>query len=228
MRLPGFQKKYLRLPNLPAPEDHLIYLLNAEPLHIPGHADGNSHESDLSTLLEGCLRNDRASQEKLYRRYFSTMMNMIRRYTGDADTARDILNNGFLKAFQKIGQYGHYGSFEGWLRKIMTRAVAEHFRSNKSRPEIISTEALPEHITQYEGHHPLEYKDLLALLQRLPPATRLVVNLFMIEGYTHKEIAELAGISTGTSKWHVAEGKRLLQRLLPKGSFHDKQSSPDE
>lgn len=155
------------------------------------------------------------------------MLDMIRRYTNDRDTAMHILNSGFLKAFQKIGQYNYSGSFEGWLRKIVTNTIAEHFRSNRNKPEIIMTEKLPEHIAQYNGDHPLEYKDLLALLQRLPPATRMVVNLFLIEGYSHKEIAEMAGISTGTSKWHVAEGKRLLQQMLPNGSFHNKQSLPD-
>ena len=201
------------------PELHLLYLLRIEPLHIPGHADDPSHESDLPVLLEGCRRNDRASQEKLYRRYAGTMMDTVRRYTSDRDTAFHILNNGFLKAFQHIAQYAFQGSFEGWLRKIMTNAVAEHFRSKRPDPNVTITSELPEHIAKYEGHQPLEYKDLLALLQRLPPATRIVINLFLIEGYTHKEIAAMTGISVGTSKWHVAEGKKLLQQMLPNGTF---------
>lgn len=188
-------------------------------MHIPGHADDPSHESNLPALLEGCRRNDRACQEKLYRRYAGTMMDTLRRYTSDRDTALHILNNGFLKAFQKIEQYAHHGSFEGWLRKIMTNTVAEHFRNNRHNPKVIITSELPEQIAKYDGHQPLEYKDLLALLQRLPPATRMVINLFLIEGYTHKEIADMTGISIGTSKWHVAEGKKLLQRMLPNGTF---------
>lgn len=188
-------------------------------MHIPGHADDPSHESNLPALLEGCRRNDRACQEKLYRRYAGTMMDTVRRYTSDRDTALHILNNGFLKAFQKIEQYAHHGSFEGWLRKIMTNTVAEHFRNNRHNPKVIITSELPEQIAKYDGHQPLEYKDLLALLQRLPPATRMVINLFLIEGYTHKEIADMTGISIGTSKWHVAEGKKLLQRMLPNGTF---------
>jgi RNA polymerase sigma-70 factor (ECF subfamily) len=147
------------------------------------------------------------------------MMDTVRRYTSDRDTAFQILNSGFLNAFQHIGQYAYQGSFEGWLRKIMTNAVAGHFRSNRPNPQVIVTAELPEHITKYEGHQPLEYKDLLALLQRLPPATRMVINLFLIEGYTHKEIAAMTGISVGTSKWHVAEGKKLLQQMLPNGTF---------
>lgn len=147
------------------------------------------------------------------------MMDTIRRYTNDRDTALHILNNGFLKAFLRIDQYAYQGSFEGWLRKIITNAVAEHFRSNRPNPQVIITSELPDHLTKYDGHQPLAYKDLLALLQRLPPATRMVINLFLIEGYTHKEIAAMTGISVGTSKWHVAEGKRLLQQMLPNGTF---------
>lgn len=147
------------------------------------------------------------------------MMDTIRRYTGDRDTALQILNNGFLKAFKRIDQYAYQGSFEGWLRKIITNSVAEHFRSNRHHPQVVITPELPEHLAKYDGHQPLEYKDLLALLQRLPPATRMVINLFIIEGYTHKEIAAMTGISTGTSKWHVAEGKKLLQQMLPNGTF---------
>lgn len=196
-----------------------MYLLRVDSLHISGHADDPSHESELPALLEGCRRNDRVCQEKLYRRYAGTMMDTVKRYTSDRETALHILNNGFLKAFQRIEQYAHQGSFEGWLRKIMTNTVAEHFRSNRHKANVVITPELPEHFIKYDGHQPLEYKDLLALLQRLPPATRMVINLFMIEGYTHKEIAAMTGISVGTSKWHVAEGKKLLQQMLPKGTF---------
>ncbi|WP_298737897.1 sigma-70 family RNA polymerase sigma factor [uncultured Chitinophaga sp.] len=193
--------------------------MRTDSLHIPGHADDPSHDSELPALIEGCRRNERAFQEKLYRRYAGVMMDIVRRYTSDRETAFHILNNGFLKAFRHIDQYAFQGSFEGWLRKIMTNAVAEHFRSNKAKSPVVITAELPEHIARYEGHQPLEYKDLLALLQRLPPATRMVINLFLIEGYSHKEIAAMTGISVGTSKWHVAEGKKLLQQLLPNGTF---------
>jgi RNA polymerase sigma-70 factor (ECF subfamily) len=125
-----------------------VYLLRVDSLHISGHADDPSHESALPALLEGCRRNDRACQEKLYRRYAGTMMDTVRRYTGDRETALHILNNGFLKAFQRIEQYAHQGSFDGWLRKIMTNTVAEHFRSNRHNANVVITSELPEHITK--------------------------------------------------------------------------------
>jgi len=145
--------------------------------------------------------------------FFDRMLAVIKRNFPDKDTAVSILNNGFLRAFKKISQYNHTGSFEGWLRKIMLHAVADHFQANKaalSRQQA----PLPDNMAMDGAPDPLAFKDLLGVLQQLPPATRLVVNLFMIEGYSHKEIAAMLGISTGTSKWHVSEGKRLMKDLL--------------
>lgn len=162
-------------------------------------------------MLEGCRRNDRLSQERLYYLFFDSMLSMIRRYTADRDQAIDILNNGFLRAFRKIGDYRHSGSFEGWLRRIMVHAVADYFRHGQGQTKEQPTAEIPEHILHANDPDQLGYKDLLLALQRLPPVTRVVINLFIIEGYSHKEIAALLHISTGTSKWHVAEGKRILK-----------------
>lgn len=156
-------------------------------------------------------------QEKLYYLFFDRMLAVIKRYTSDRDQATDILNNGFLRAFQKIGQYGQTGSFEGWLRRIMVHAVADYFRNRGGQMKEQTVAELPGDIAATTTNT-LEYKDLLLVLQQLPPATRIVINLFIIEGYSHKEIAEMLGMSTGTSKWHVSEGKRLLQQYLTAAS----------
>lgn len=138
-------------------------------------------------------------------------MAMIRRYTNDRDKAIDILNNGFLRAFRKIGDYHQTGSFEGWLRRIMVHAIADYFRNAQETAKERSVGDLPEYSLYSNDANQLEYKELLLALHQLPPATRVVINLFIIEGYAHKEIATLLNISTGTSKWHVAEGKRILK-----------------
>jgi RNA polymerase sigma-70 factor (ECF subfamily) len=163
--------------------------------------------------LAGCRINDRLCQEKLYYLFFDRMLAVIRRYTSDRDKATDILNNGFLRAFTKIGQYQQTGSFEGWLRRIMVHAVADYFRNGSGQTKEQMPGELPGDLAITDSNA-LEYKDLLLVLQQLPPTTRIVINLFIIEGYSHKEIAELLQISTGTTKWHVAEGKRLLQRYI--------------
>ncbi len=167
----------------------------------------------LAALLEGCQRNDRLCQEKLYMMFFDKMLAVIRRNFPDRDTALIILNNGFLRAFKKIAQYKQTGSFEGWLRKIVLHAVADYFQAHKAELSR-QRQALTENTAGATVADPMALKDLVAILQRLPPATRVVVNLFIIEGYSHKEIADMLGISTGTSKWHVSEGKRLLKDFL--------------
>lgn len=145
--------------------------------------------------------------------YMDKMLAVIRRNFPDKDTAVSILNNGFLRAFKKISQYNHTGSFEGWLRKIMLHAVADHFQANKAELSRQKSE-LSENTAGADTSDPMAFKDLVRILQQLPPATRLVINLFIIEGYSHKEISAMLGISTGTSKWHVSEGKRVLKGLL--------------
>lgn len=167
----------------------------------------------LTALIEGCKRQDRLCQEKLYGRFFDQMLAVIRRSFSDQDAAISILNNGFLRAFKKIDQYNGRGSFEGWIRRIITHAIADYFREHETELAIQKTE-IKENLPEQHTKDPMAYKDLLQVLQYLPPATRLVINLFIIEGYSHKEIAGMLGISTGTSKWHVSEGKRLLKPLL--------------
>lgn len=183
--------------------------MNQQQHHRPGAAEASAQQEPLATLIEGCRREDRLCQEKLYKYYFDRMIGIVRRYTSDQDAAISILNNGFLRAFRKIAQYSHKGSFEGWLRRIIIHAAADYFREHKTQ---LSSQ-LPENLTGPQPE-PMVYKDLLQVLERLPNATRIVINLFIIEGYSHREIAAMLGISTGTSKWHVSEGKRLLKEML--------------
>lgn len=186
---------------------------------MPDAAGPSSRQPDPQHLIDGCRQQDRLCQEKLYLYYFDKMLGMIRRYTNDHDAAISILNNGFLRAFKKIAQYNSSGSFEGWLRRIVAHAVADYFRDHRLQENNV----LPENLPALPSD-PLAYKDLLLVLQRLPHATRVVINLFIIEGYSHKEIAAMLGISTGTSKWHVSEGKRLLKELLVSSSSYSKSS----
>ncbi|WP_168208644.1 RNA polymerase sigma factor [Chitinophaga sp. XS-30] len=183
--------------------------MNPKYIHTSGHAAHPDQHHALADLIEGCRRQDRLCQEKLYMLYFDRMLGIIRRYTSDQDAAISILNNGFLRAFRKIAQFGHKGSFEGWLRQIIIHAAADYFREHKAG----FSSDLPEQAPAPQAS-PMEYKELLQVLERLPSATRVVINLFIIEGYTHREIAAMLGISTGTSKWHVAEGRRLLKDML--------------
>lgn len=190
----------------------IIASLSTHDSHIKNPAQPLPEE--FSAWLEGCRRQDRLSQERLYRHFYDRMMMVVKRTFQDQDAAVTILNNGFLRAFTRITQFNGTGSFEGWLRRIMHHSAADYFRQNKLRLQ--AETSLPPETEVHDKYEPTAYRELLQLLRFLPPATRMAVNLFVIEGYSHKEIAAMLGISTGTSKWHVSEGKRLLKDFLIK------------
>jgi len=202
-------------PNLSPPSGRLytLRLLDQRRRNSFKTDDQADQTMTLTTLIEGCKREDRLCQEKLYALFFDQMLAVIHRSFSDQDAAISILNNGFLRAFKKIDQYKGSGSFEGWLRRIITHAIADYYREHEAELNIRKAE-IAENMPELHTKDPMAYKDLLQVLQHLPPATRLVINLFIIEGYAHKEISEMLGISTGTSKWHVSEGKRMLKNLL--------------
>jgi RNA polymerase sigma factor (sigma-70 family) len=171
--------------------------------------------SDWYPLIDGCKRNESASQEKLYKTMYPKMMSMVRRYVDNHNyqTAEEILNNGFLKVFQKIDTYKFEGSFEGWVRRIIFNSMSDYIRSNikymKKTVFVEKDEVIDNNIT-----HKLGYEELLKIVQTLPDTSRIVFNMFAIEGFSHKEIADTIGISEGTSKWHLFEARKFLKAKL--------------
>ena len=129
------------------------------------------------------------------------------------------MNNGYLRAFQKIKQYNFQGSFEGWLRKIIFHAVADYVKQNTRYSNQV---LLIEKDQSVENGHAekLYYDQLLKLVQELPDATRNVFNMYVMEGFTHREISNIIGISEGTSKWHLSEGRRVLKEKIEKLELH--------
>lgn len=175
--------------------------------------------SELEQLIQGCARNERSAQEKLYHLFYPKMMAMVRRYIDHEMQAEEVMNNGYLRAFQKIGQYNFQGSFEGWLRKIIFHAVSDYVKQNNRYSEKIVL-AEKDEVVHKDHADKLYYDQLLQLVQGLPEATRAVFNMYVMEGFTHKEIGNLLGISEGTSKWHLSEGRRQLKEKIEKLSLH--------
>ena len=182
---------------------------------LPGQA------SELQELIQGCARNERAAQEKMYRLFYSRMMAVVRRYIDHAEQAEEVLNNGFLRAFQKVEQYTYQGSFEGWLRKIVFHAVSDYVKQNVKYNDKIVLIEKDEYVHKDHADR-LYYNQLLQLVQGLPDATRAVFNMYVMEGFTHKEIGKILGISEGTSKWHLSEGRRQLKGKIEKLELHFK------
>lgn len=180
---------------------------------IPGQT------SELQELIQGCMRNERSAQEKLYHLFYPRMMGVVRRYIDHIEQAEEVLNNGFLRAFQKIDQYTFQGSFEGWLRKIVFHAVSDYVKQNTRYNEKIMLVEKDQYVEKDYADR-LYYNQLLEMVQCLPGATRSVFNMYVMEGYSHKEIGKVLGISEGTSKWHLSEGRRILKDKIEKLQLH--------
>ncbi len=177
--------------------------------HVPGQAN------ELEELIRGCIRNERSAQEKLYHMFYSRMMGVVRRYIEQDVQAEEVLNNGFLRAFQKIEQYTFQGSFEGWLRKIVFHAVSDYVKQNVRYSEKIVLVEKDQYVHKDHADR-MYYNQLLELVQMLPEATRSVFNMYVMEGFSHKEIGKMLNISEGTSKWHLSEGRRVLKERIEK------------
>ena len=177
------------------------------------------HASELEQLIQGCIHNERGAQEKLYHLFYPRMMALVRRYIDQETQAEEVMNNGYLRAFQKIGQYNFQGSFEGWLRKIIFHAVADYVKQNSRYSSKVVLVEKDEYVHKDHADK-LYYDQLLKLVHALPEATRNVFNMYVMEGFTHREIGNLLGISEGTSKWHLSEGRRILKEKIEKMELH--------
>jgi len=175
--------------------------------------------TELQELIQGCIRNERSAQEKVYKLFYSKMMALVKRYIDQDMQAEEVLNNGFLRAFQKVEQYTFQGSFEGWLRKIVFHAVSDYVKQNIKYSEKIMLVEKDQYVHKDHADR-LYYDQLLQLVQSLPGATRAVFNMYVMEGFSHKEIGKMLGISEGTSKWHLSEGRRILKDKIEKLQLH--------
>jgi RNA polymerase sigma-70 factor (ECF subfamily) len=175
-----------------------------------------------SDLINGCLKGDRRIQEELYRRFSPKMYAVCLRYAGNAEEAQDILQEGFIKVFKKLDSFRSEGSFEGWIRRIFVNTAIEHFRRKRYLMPVTEKEE-----NTIEGKYlsvldNLAAADIMALVQELSPGYRTVFNMYVIEGYSHKEIGDILGISEGTSKSQLSRAKVILQDMVRK--FIDNQA----
>jgi RNA polymerase sigma factor (sigma-70 family) len=174
------------------------------------------HSYTIDSLLEGCRRGDRKAQESLYKTLASRMLGICLRYAKDTFEAEDVLQMGFVKVFQKVSDFRGEGSFEGWIRRIMVNTAIESYRKNLRNLNIVDIDEVydqPQNTFDMSG---LELKDLLKLVQQLPNGYRLVFNMYVIEGYSHKEIAKQLGITEGASKSQLSRARAILKEKIIK------------
>lgn len=167
-------------------------------------------------IIDGCLSGSRRDQELLYRRYAPRLYAVCLQYSGNTEEARDVLQEGFIKIFENLSRFSHEGSFEGWMRRIIVNTALEKYRSRYylSRVDDIDEVREPEADPENNDFAGLAAFDLLNMIMELPPKYRMVFNLYAIEGYSHKEIGEMVGISEGTSKSNLSRAREILQKKV--------------
>ena len=178
-------------------------------------------------LIKRCIENERQAQELLYRQHADKMYNVCLTYARDEDEACDILQEGFIKVFRNLSSYEFTGSFEGWIRKIMVNTALSFFQKRKKENENLSIyqSYIEPSIDNLLDN--LNAEELIKLVSQLPTKAGMVLKLFAIEGYEHKEIAELMAISEGTSKSQLNRARFLLKEAIAKQEVKKKSFRSD-
>lgn len=172
-------------------------------------------DDDIQVLIEGCKKNDRKAQELLYTKFYVQMVALCTRYVSNQQDAVQVLNDGFLKIFRNIHSYdAAKAGLSTWIGKIMINTAINFLRT---KPIVYAgdiTAMIQEVAIENSIIEKLDADELRSLIRKLPKATQLVFNLYTIDGFNHREIGEMLGISEGTSKWHVSEARKQLRKSI--------------
>jgi RNA polymerase sigma factor (sigma-70 family) len=170
--------------------------------------------SDENQLIAGCKEGKAWAQKEIFERYASVMLSVCVRYVTDRETARDLLQEGFIKLYTKIDTYSGTGSFEGWIRRIFATTALEYLRQNNALNQSVDIEQYSNLITDTDPTilDNISANDLMECIARLPDGYRTVFNLYAIEGYSHAEIAEMLTISESTSRSQFMRARNILQK----------------
>jgi RNA polymerase sigma-70 factor (ECF subfamily) len=180
---------------------------------------------NLEQLIEDCKAGKRQAQSELYRQFAPKLYGVCLRYSRDSTEAEDTLHEGFINIFNKIGQFAHKGSFEGWMKRVMVNIALEKFRSRYKVLPVEDVSIYDSRSTAPDVYADLAAEQLLELIQELPPRYKMVFNLYAIDGYNHKEIAEQMGINEGTSKSNLSRARKILQdRIFELGLVDEEKS----
>ena len=176
----------------------------------------------LEALISACRKGDRTAQRELFEALSPRMYAVCLRYAGNADDAKDILQDGFVTVFSKLDSYSGSGSFEGWARKIFVNTALMHLRKNDAL-RMSDDIAEARNLSAREAT-PLEeigYRQLIGLISSLPSDARTVFNMYVVEGYSHKEIARQLGIPEATSRSKLQRARVQLQEMIKKLRSND-------
>lgn len=174
---------------------------------------------ELKLIIDGCLRNEHKSQYKLYQLFYRDMTTVCLRYAKDREEANDFVQEGFIKVFKNLSRYEFKGSFQGWMRRIFVNNAIDNIRKKKKNHLLLGEDEKIDAFAKFDMDpldkvEELDPKIVMKAIQRLTPAYKAVFSLYVIEEYPHKEIAEMLGISVGTSKSNLAKAKQNLRKFL--------------
>ncbi|HEY5368585.1 MAG TPA: RNA polymerase sigma factor [Hanamia sp.] len=165
-------------------------------------------------LIKGCIDGDPQMQRLLYERFASKMYGVCVRYAENTEDANDVMQEGFIKVYRNISKFRGEGSFEGWIRRIFIHTAIEHYRK---KIKLFHVTEISENTIEDDRLNALDSlaaKDILKIVNELSPGYKAVFNMHVIEGYSHKEIAEILGITEGTSKSQLARAKAVLKKII--------------
>lgn len=173
-----------------------------------------SYKKGDDKLVRGCVKGDPEAQRQLYERFCEKMLAVCCRYGRDLADAEDILQEGFIRVFNKIHLFKGEGSLEGWIRRVIVNVALKHYHKNARLYVLVGLEEADREVDDHSLDDSLAYDELVEMVQSLPDGYRIVFNLYAIEGFSHKEIAQKLGISEGTSKSQLARARGALRNML--------------
>jgi len=166
----------------------------------------------LKKLINQCAKNDRKAQEEIYQIFAGKLFSVCLKYSKNKQEAQDNFQDGFITIFEKIGQFKFNGSFEGWMKRVMINTVLLKYR-NKTVLNIV-TEEIPDEVIVDIDDDEISLDFLLSLIQSLPDRYRMVFNLYVLDGYSHREISKMVQIAEGTSKSNLARARAILKQKI--------------
>ncbi|HLG40629.1 MAG TPA: sigma-70 family RNA polymerase sigma factor [Chitinophagaceae bacterium] len=174
-----------------------------------------SEEQNIDSIISGCKAGNRKAQEQLYRSYYRAMMNLCLRYTKTETDALEVLNTGFYKVFKNIHRYNSArATLYTWIRTVIINSCLDFIKTTQHRSEAGELDRAANIHVAPSVIAKMSASEILKLVRQLSPATQAVFNLYVMEGYNHVEIAKMTGISEGTSKWHLSEARKRLQKMI--------------
>lgn len=179
---------------------------------------------DLQAIVDGCITNDQKCQKQLYEHYYGYALKIIFRYVYRYEKAIDVANDGFVKIFRNFSRFEYRNASDlekilmGWMRRIMVNTAIDELRKNQLMPEIGD---LPEYVWEQidsseKADKNILYKELIAQVKKLPPSYRAVFNMYVIDGFSHQEIADRLGVSVGTCKSNLSKARDHLKKFINK------------